>query len=77
MPARVKGPLYMGKVGSICHFPCALLASIWEHCSQIPVFTSIWGTLKGGVTMTLFVLFSPASGYLGTPKYCETRETAK
>ena len=39
--------LYMGKMGSICHFPRALPASIWGHCSQILVFTSIWGTQKG------------------------------
>ena len=27
------------------------------------------------VTMTFFVLFFPASGYLGTPKHCKTRKT--
>ena len=64
----VRVPLYMGKMGSICHFPRELPASIWGHCSQVLVFTSIWGKHKHrGVTMTLFVLFSPASGYLGTP----------
>ena len=35
-----------GQMGSICHFSRALPASIWEHCSQILVFTSIWGTQK-------------------------------
>ena len=40
-------PLYMGKMGSICHFPRALPASIWGHCSQVLAFTSIWGTQKG------------------------------
>ena len=45
--------------------PC-LPASIWGHCSKVLVFISIRGTQKGGVTMTLFVLFFPASGYLGT-----------
>ena len=39
--------LCMGKMGSICRFSCALPASIWGHCSQILVFTSIWGTEKG------------------------------
>ena len=29
-----------GKMGSIWHFPCALPASIWGHCSQVLVFTS-------------------------------------
>ena len=38
----------MGKMGSICHFPRALPASIWGHCSQILVFTGIWGTQKKG-----------------------------
>ena len=41
------GKSSMGKMGSICHFPCALPASIWGHCSQVLVFTSIWGTQKG------------------------------
>ena len=39
--------LYMGKIGSIYHFPRALPASIWGHCSQVLVFTSIWDTQKG------------------------------
>ena len=72
-----RGPLYMGKKGSICHFPRALPASIWGHCSQVLVFTSTWGTRKGGLTMTRFVLFFPASGHLGSPKCCKTRETRK
>ena len=42
-----EGSLYMGKMGSICHFPRALPASIWGHCSQVLVFTSIWGSQKG------------------------------
>ena len=33
----------MGKMGSIRHFPRALSASIWGHCSQVPVFKTIWG----------------------------------
>ena len=69
--------VYMGKVGSICHFPRALLASIWGHCSQVLVFTSIWGTKTRGVTMTFFVLFFLESGHLGTPKDCKTRENVK
>ena len=70
-------PLYMGKMGSICHFPRALHASIWGYCSQVLFFTSIWGTHKRGVTMTLFVLFFLASGYLRIPKHCKIRENAK
>ena len=47
-------PVYGGQMGSICHFPRALSASIWGHCSQILVFTKIWGThTKRGVTVTL------------------------
>ena len=38
---------YMGKMGSICHFPRALPASNAGHCSQILVLSSIWGTQKG------------------------------
>ena len=52
----------MGKIGSIGHFPRALPASIWGHCSQILVF---FYEHKRGVTMTFFVLFFPAYGYLG------------
>ena len=37
-----KGARYMGR-----RFSLALSASIWGHCSQILVFTSIWGTQKG------------------------------
>ena len=72
-----KGGGDMGKMGSICHFPRALPASIWGHCSPVVVFTSIWGAHKRGVTMTLFVLFFKAYGYVGTPKHCKTRENAK
>ena len=47
-PKDITNPsLYMGKMGSICHFPRALSASIWGPCSQILVFASIWGTQKG------------------------------
>ena len=47
----------MGKIGSICHFPRALPAGIWGHCSQILVFTSIWGTLKGCSNDTFRAVF--------------------
>ena len=43
----VMGVVYMGKMESMCHFSRALLASIWGHCSEVLVFTSIWGTQKG------------------------------
>ena len=39
-------PLYVGKMGSICHFSRALPASLWGH-SQVLVFASTWGTQKG------------------------------
>ena len=39
-------PLYMGKMGSICHFSRVLPASIWGHCSQVLVFASTSGTQK-------------------------------
>ena len=40
-------PLYMGKMGSICHFSLALPASIWGDSSQVLVFTSDWSTQEG------------------------------
>ena len=46
VPLQNPHPLYMGKMGSICHFPRVLPASIWGHCSQILVFTSNCGTQK-------------------------------
>ena len=37
-----------------------------------------WGFVtKSGVPLPLSVLCFPASGYLGTPKHCKTRENAK
>ena len=39
--------LYMCKMGSISRCYRALLASIWEHCSQILVCTNIRGTQEG------------------------------
>ena len=69
LPLRQRHPV-CGQ--TICHFPRALPASIWGHCSQVLVFTIIWGThKKRGLTRTLFVLFFPASGYL------EPQNTAK
>ena len=44
---KERGGMYMGKMGSIWHFSRALPASIWGHCSQVLVFTSIRGTEKG------------------------------
>ena len=54
---RARGYLYMGKMGSICHFPRALPASIWGHCSQVLVVTSIWGVQKGCNSDTLRAVF--------------------
>ena len=61
--APANGPLYMGKMGLICHFPCALPASIWGHCSQVLVFTSIWGC------------FSQHLGNLGPPNTAKHGKT--
>ena len=47
--------LYTGK--TICHFLRALPARIWGHCSQILVFTSIWGTQKGCDNNTFRAVF--------------------
>ena len=69
-------PLYMGKKGSICHFPRALPASIWRHCSQVPAFTRMLGKQKGCDNDTFCAVF-PASGYFGTPKHCKARENTK
>ena len=52
----------MGKMGSICHFPRALPASIWGHCSQVLVFTRVWGTQKeraGAVFPSIWVSWDP------------------
>ena len=67
----------MGKMGSICRFSRALPASIWGRCSQIPVFTSIWGTEKRVRQWHFPCWVFPASGYRETSKYCKTRENAK
>ena len=62
----------MGKMGSICHFPCALPASIWEHCSQALVLTSNWGADNG----TFRAVF-PSIRVTWDPKHCKTKENAK
>ena len=71
----VKCPLFLGKILSICHFSCVLPASICVHYSQVLVFTSAWDTQKG--LWDFSVLCFLASGYLGTPKHCKTREAQK
>ena len=65
--------VYMGKMGSICHCPRALSANIWGHCVPILVFLLAFGTHKRGATVTVFVLFFPASGYLGTPQTLQNK----
>ena len=52
----------MGKIGSICHFSRALPASIWGHCSQVLVSTSIWDTQKGVWRRHLSCCFSQHLG---------------
>ena len=69
--------LYMGKMGSICHFPRALPASIWGHCSEVLFFTSIWGAQKGVWQWHFSCCFSQHLGILEPPNHCQTRENAK
>ena len=60
--------LCMRKMGSIYHFPRALPVSIWGHCSQVPVFTRVWGTHTKGCDNDMFhVLFSQHLVILGLP----------
>ena len=65
----------MGKMGSICHFPRALPASIWGHCSQVLVFTSIWGTQKGFLQWHFSCCFSQHLGILGPPNTAKQEKT--
>ena len=44
MGARV----YIGKMGSICHFPGTLPAVIWGHCSQVLLAFFTFGAHKKG-----------------------------
>ena len=68
-------PLYMGKMGSICHFPCALPTSIWWHCSQVLVFTSTWGIQKGVWQWHFSYCFSQHLVILGPPNTAKQRKT--
>ena len=52
--------LHMGKEGPICHIARALPASIWGHCSQILVFTSIWDPHWKGCVDDLFRAVFPS-----------------
>ena len=70
-----RGGVYMGKMGSICHFPRALPASIWGHCSQVLVFTSIWGTQKGVWQWHFSCCLSQHLGILGPPNTAKQGET--
>ena len=67
----------MGKMGSICHFPGALSASICWHCAHILVFTSIWGTHKRAGQWHFSCCFSQHLGTLRPPNTAKTRENAK
>ena len=69
------GGVYMGKIGSICHFPRALPASIWGHCSQVLVFTSIWGTQKGVWQWRFSCYFSQHLGSLKPPSTAKQGKT--
>ena len=56
---RDRGGMYMGKMGSICHFPRALPASIWGHCSQI-LFLLAFGAHKKGCDSDTFRAVFPS-----------------
>ena len=66
---------YMGKMGSICHFPCAFPASIWGRCSQVLVFTSMWGTQKRVWQWHFSCCFSQHLGILGLPNTAKQGKT--
>ena len=74
MPCR-RGPLYMGKMGSICHVTRPLPASIWGHCSQVLVFTSIWGRQKGVWQWHFSCCFSQHLGISGPPNTAKQGKT--
>ena len=73
---RTCTPQYMGKMGSICRFSRALSASIWGHCSQFLVATSIWG-IQEGVWWWHFSCFFSLVWVSRDPQYCKTRDNAK
>ena len=55
-------PVYGQDGVDLSFLPGALLDSVWGHCSEVQVVTSIWGApahIRNG-TMTLFVLFFPS-----------------
>ena len=58
------GPRIWAKWGRFVIFPVLLPASIWRHCSQVLVITSI----RGPHFSRCFFL---ASGYFWIPKYCK------
>ena len=58
----------MAKMGSICHFLRALPASIWGHCSQVLVFTSIWAHKKGCDNDTFRAVFPQCNEFLERQK---------
>ena len=62
-------------MGSICHFPCALPASIWGHCSRILVFASVWGAQKGVWQWHFSCCFSQHLGILGAPNTAKQGKT--
>ena len=67
----------MGKKGSICHFPRSLPASIWGHCSQVLVFTSIWGAQEGAWQWHFSCCFSQHLGTWDTQTLQKTRVNVK
>ena len=65
----------MGKKGSICHFSRSLTASIWGHCSQVLLFTSIRGTHWGRDNNTFRAVFSQSLGTLRPPNTAKQGKT--
>ena len=66
----------MGKMGSICHFPCALPAGIWGTLLSSPFFLLAFGALKQGCDNDFFrAVFSQHLGILRPPNTAKQGKT--
>ena len=59
----------------LCHSPRAWPASIWGHCTQVLVFTSIWSTRKGVWEWHFSCCFSQHLDILGPPNAAKQGKT--
>ena len=71
-----KGGVYMGKMGSICHFPRALPASIWGHCSQVLVLL-VFGSPKNGCDNDTFCAVLPNIWVFWDPQTLQNKGKGK